>query len=250
MAPPRRDTQSVRLLLLLALAAGCAAQRGPAQRLLRQTRKDVAALGRASDPALYEDPARLRAAVADPAWLAAELRALVAADQRVRGAFLEVWSGRVALSEEEAAAFNSELGRMMSAVDLEGTRRLKLLLAARGERWPAIGEAGAEASKNAWLLVQHADLDPAFQERALELIRPLAEVGQVDRADAAYLEDRVAVKKGVPQRFGTQVECRGGRPVPQGPEVDLAALDANRASVGLGPWGAYAEGWVKSCAGG
>lgn len=76
--------------------------------------------------------------------------------------------------------------------------------------WPTATDHGAEAASDAWLLIQHVDMDPAFQARALALLGAAVQRGEADKRDYAYLFDRVALGGGRPQRFGTQFWCRGG----------------------------------------
>jgi len=55
---------------------------------------------------------------------------------------------------------------------------------------------GADGATAAWVIAQHSDHDPAFQQRALELMRAAAAAGQADPIELAYLEDRTAVNHG------------------------------------------------------
>jgi len=99
--------------------------------------------------------------------------------------------------------------------------------------WPTIAAVGEAAAEAAWLLVQHADDDPAFQARVLRLMAPLAERGQVSKHDYALLYDRVTMKVAGHQRYGTQFECRGGRFQPR-PLEDPARVEQWRKTAGLG----------------
>ena len=90
----------------------------------------------------------------------------------------------------------------MTALDKEHTARLKAVVAAHG--WPGKSLVGEKAAHAAWLLVQHADADPAFQRRCLHLMERLPP-GEVSVKDLAYLTDRVLLAEGKPQRFGTQI---------------------------------------------
>jgi hypothetical protein len=48
----------------------------------------------------------------------------------------------------------------------------------------------------AWLLVQHADHDPAFQRVCLELLGGAVRAGEADVRHHAYLTDRVLLAEG------------------------------------------------------
>lgn len=143
------------------------------------------------------------------------------------------------LSPLGKAIFQSRLGLAMADYDHANTEWLKGVIAERG--WPKISEVGEPASNSAWLLVQHADADPLFQFRALRLMEPLVAQGEVSKQNYAYLYDRVMLKLAGKQRYGTQMQCEGGRLVPQ-PLEDVAAVNPLRQEVGLGTVEEYAAG--------
>jgi hypothetical protein len=132
---------------------------------------------------------------------------------------------RVPSSAEEMRAADRE----MEALSVRHTRRMKQILQRYG--WPTNSLVGEEAAGAAWLLVQHADHDPAFQRRVLELIEPLVAPGEVKASHYAYLWDRTHD----PQRYGTQGDCVArGVWAPRTIEA-LAEVDARRQAVGIFP---------------
>jgi hypothetical protein len=75
--------------------------------------------------------------------------------------------------------------------------------------WPTISLVGKKASSNAWLLAQHADKDQKFQEMVFKLLKKIDKESEgldIDRANIAYLTDRLLVKKKKRQQFGTQFD--------------------------------------------
>ena len=126
----------------------------------------------------------------------------------------------------------------LEAVDADNRAWLIGVVDAHG--WPAISRVGAQGAHDAWLLAQHADGDPDFQERCLKLLRKAAASGEADGKDLAYLEDRVAVARGREQIYGTQVHVVDGVMVPR-PIADPERVDERRAAVGLGTLEQYAE---------
>lgn len=78
--------------------------------------------------------------------------------------------------------------------------------------------------------------EPEFQREALRLVRTCIAEGRVPAWNAAYLEDRIAMHEGRPQRFGTQWmdEPSDGRTRPWR-LAEPERVDELRASVGLGP---------------
>lgn len=120
--------------------------------------------------------------------------------------------------------------------DAERVARLQDVIDEQG--WPTVSLVGAEAASAAWLIAQHADHDVEFQEFALDLLRRAAADGEASQIDLAYLEDRVAVNRGQPQTYGTQMECVDGVAAAR-PLVNPATVDRSRAEVGLGPLADY-----------
>lgn len=115
------------------------------------------------------------------------------------------------------------------SVDLRNTMRMKEIVSEIG--WPTADKVGEIAASQAWLLVQHADHDVAFQKECLALMKA-AEPGQVSLRDIALLEDRVRVNSGEPQLYGTQFRQEGGKHVPQ-PIEDAANVNERRKAMSL-----------------
>ena len=125
----------------------------------------------------------------------------------------------------------------MRALAAANAAWLKTVLARIG--WFDISRYGAEASQAAWLIVQHADHDPAWQTEMLEALRPRVARGDMQGNYFAYLVDRVAVNAGRPQTYGTQGRCVGPGDWQPRPLVDPGDLDRRRAEVGLTPIAEY-----------
>jgi len=128
-------------------------------------------------------------------------------------------------------------GDEMHTVDAANTKRLKEIVAEHG--WPGRSLVGRDGALAAFLIAQHADADPAFQERCLELMQA-ASPGEVSPGDVAYLTDRVRVNSGQPQLYGTQFWMPNGALVPR-PIEDPDLLDARREAAGLIPMSEYLE---------
>ena len=133
-------------------------------------------------------------------------------------------------------SFDSTFAARMAAVDSANTTWLKGVVERQG--WPGRSLVGAEASKDAFLIVQHAVQDSAFQARALALMERGVPGGEVAGSDVAMLADRVAVHRGQPQRYGTQAKLLNGRIVLD-PIADSAHVDQRRAAIGLPPLREY-----------
>lgn len=121
--------------------------------------------------------------------------------------------------------------------DIDNTAWLKAQLAESG--WFRISVYGPNADKNAWLLVQHADHDVAFQKQVLSLLEPLIPLKETSPSNYAYLYDRVAIAEKRAQRYGTQGRCIGDKKWKAFEVENPDQLDARRASVGLMPQAEY-----------
>ena len=155
-----------------------------------------------------------------------------------------------ALHDELIAMLERDQGGRTGGSDAEGdtdrTERLAEILDEHG--WPTYDLVGEDGEDAAWAIAQHSDHDPAFQQRALELLRAAVAEGQASPGNLAYLEDRVAAAAGRPQRYGTQVGCGPDGPQPATPLVDEAAVDELRAAAGLEPLDDYLAQMNEVCA--
>ena len=138
----------------------------------------------------------------------------------------------VALARQDTAY----MARMMRG-DSTRTRWLQSFVIAHG--WPRRSTFGDTAAKAAWLIVQHSN-DYAFQEQVLPLLQDAAKANDVKAADVAMLADRVDMRRGRPQRYGTQFSLHNGMLVADS-IADLIALDSLRATVGLPPMREYVK---------
>jgi hypothetical protein len=114
--------------------------------------------------------------------------------------------------------------------------------------WPTFDLVGEDGEDAAWAIAQHSDLDPEFQQLALEYLRVAVAADQASPGNLAYLEDRVAVARGEDQLYGTQVGCGPDGPVPATPIRDEASLEQRRADAGLDPYADYLAEMEPICA--
>ena len=186
-----------------------------------------------------EDLASLRT---DPRWPGA-----VEAVRRNEAAFLASFSNPalraeiLAMAEEDQAARRRVMApneptpadfARLTAMDERNTARMKEIVKTHG--WPGKSLVGDDGSRRAWLLVQHADRDVAFQKECLALLEEAVKSGEADGVNLAYLADRVATAEGRKQVYGTQFG--DGEPLPI---EDEANVDARRKAIGLAPLAEY-----------
>jgi hypothetical protein len=81
--------------------------------------------------------------------------------------------------------------------------RLKEFVSNNG--YPGYNLVGKEGSHNFWLLVQHLDKWPDFQQKILIEMEKQVQLHNASPADFAYLTDRVRLNTGQQQVYGTQV---------------------------------------------
>lgn len=175
-----------------------------------------------------------------------ELLARTARDQVIRQAFYagtQVWGE---LSPGAKGRMDTLLNVQMCETDGDNTAWLKADLAAHG--WYRISVFGDLPSRAAWLMIQHADREPAFQQEMLALLEPLALEKEVEPWDVALLYDRVAINTGRPQRYGSQGRCVARNVWGPQPLEDEARVDEFRASVELPPLAEYAAHMHRYCA--
>jgi hypothetical protein len=118
----------------------------------------------------------------------------------------------------------------MNRVDSANAAWLKEQIRLHG--WPSPAKVGKAAGNAAFLIVQHAVHDPAFQRMMLDTITRAFERGEVDGQSYALLHDRVSVQSGGRQRYGTQARIEGTHLVFE-PMEDSLRVDSLRATVGL-----------------
>jgi Family of unknown function (DUF6624) len=129
-----------------------------------------------------------------------------------------------------------EVAEEMQRVDEDNTRWLGDLLTTRG--WPGKALVGEDGAQAAFLLAQHADRAAGLQQEFLDALRRAVAQGEASPAHLAYLEDRVRVRAGRPQLYGTQFTVTGGTFGPH-PIEDPQRLDERRAAAGLEPFCDY-----------
>jgi hypothetical protein len=156
--------------------------------------------------------------------LRTELLKMSAADQEARNAAIADNGKHPAIS---AAVY---------AVDSRNYPRIKQIDAAQG--FPTTAQVGRDGVDAAWLLVQHADRDPAFQAHVLDELRPRFSTGEISAQDFSMLTDRVLAAQGKPQRYGSQFDTVDGKLQPKLLEAP-EEVDQRRAAIGLPPMADY-----------
>lgn len=162
-------------------------------------------------------------AFSEPA-LRTNLLSMAHNDQQARNAMIATGLKDKKASQAVANTDTANLKQLKSIVDKQG--------------FPTVGQVGKRGVEAAFLLTQHADSDPEFQEHILAILKTRTGSEAVSGWDFALLTDRVLGKQGKLQLYGTQFNNKSGRWVPN-PIEDPAHVDQRRAALGLPPLSDY-----------
>jgi len=167
--------------------------------------------------------------------LKAELLAIHEADQAGRKRLAEVEKAHGRESPEM-----QKLWQEIADADAANLPKVAKILESHG--WLGPRQVGPRASATLFLVIQHADL--AAQKKYLPMMREAVAQGRAQGSALALLEDRVALREGRPQTYGSQIgfaeETNTHYVMPL---LDPDKVDERRASVGLPPLAEYVKQW-------
>jgi hypothetical protein len=119
----------------------------------------------------------------------------------------------------------------MAAMHRQQAARLGDILDAHG--WPGRSLVGEEGCGAAWLVLQHAVLDPPLMKAALPLVERAVNRGEVPATHLAYLVDRIHTLQGLSQVYGTQHDWDDSGSLSPLPIADAHGVDERRAAMGM-----------------
>lgn len=119
----------------------------------------------------------------------------------------------------------------LELVERDNASRLGALMAACG--WPRSSVEGLEAARRAWLIAQQRSEDLPFQRQVVRQLELAALDGEASVIHLATASDRLAVKEGRPQRYGTQLRQVDSCVWDYYPLEDTARVEARRRRLGL-----------------
>lgn len=138
---------------------------------------------------------------------------------------------------------NHDMQNFTFEMDQLHTQMIKKMVMIHG--WIKISTFGAPADNQAWLLVQHADHDQAFQAECLHLLSDLYQKDETNPKNYAYLYDRVALQSellGMKQKYGTQYRITDDGTISLRPhDGTIEEMNLLRSEVGLCPIQEYFE---------
>ena len=100
---------------------------------------------------------------------------------------------------------------------------------------------GSQGNRTLFLVIQHADIKT--QEKYLPMMREAVKNSRASASHLALLEDRVALRKGGKQIYGSQIATPKDCEAYVEPLDDPDNVDKRRAAVGLGPLADYVQHW-------
>jgi hypothetical protein len=114
--------------------------------------------------------------------------------------------------------------------------KIKKILDEHG--WLGADIIGNKGNTTLFLVIQHSDL--VTQEKYLPTMREAVKKGNAKTSNLAFLEDRVALRKGEKQIYGSQIapDPETGKYIVL-PLIDPENVDKRRAEVGLGKFQDY-----------
>ena len=127
---------------------------------------------------------------------------------------------------------------VMREKDQENLTVVKDIISTYG--WQGPQQVGMNASQALFLVIQHADL--ATQEQYLPIIKMAEEEGRILSSNLAILEDRIRMRKGLKQLYGSQAfSDRQTGKMHFYPIDNPDQLDVRRKAMGLIPMAEYAK---------
>lgn len=172
--------------------------------------------------------------------LQSEILSMVREDQLLRQQQASAFKKLIKKKQLNPSIYKKEVNlliKQLGQVDQKNTNKLKLIIKKVG--WPGISLVGKRGAQGAWLIAQHAVHDPDFQKKCLNLLLKGVNEGEVERKHWAYLLDRIRVREGKKQIYGTQFKGdKDGNQSPY-PIIDPSNLNQRRAEVGLESFAEY-----------
>ena len=161
-----------------------------------------------------------------------ELLEIYAEDQGIRGDFMKIYKD----PNSDKKKIDS-IGKLMRKKDSINLIKVIKILGEKG--WVGKDVVGAQANQTLFLVIQHSDLK--YQQKYLPMMREAVKKGNANPGNLAYLEDRVALREGRRQIYGSQSsKNKTTNKLYISPMIDPDNVDKRRAEVGLGTMAEYA----------
>ena len=167
--------------------------------------------------------------------LVSELDSIITEDQKYR-LQIDVIEKKYGWGSNELKA-NYKIMEQKDSINL---MKVKAILDKFG--WLGADIIGEEGNQTLFLVIQHSDI--VTQEKYLPMMREAVKNGKAKGSELALLEDRVALRHGKRQIYGSQI---GRDEITKqyyvSPLEDPDNVDKRRAAVGLEPLANYVDHW-------
>ena len=161
-----------------------------------------------------------------------ELLEIYTEDQGIRGDFMKIYKD----PNSDKKKIDS-IGKLMRKKDSINLIKVIKILSEKG--WVGKDVVGVQANQTLFLVIQHSDLK--YQQKYLPMMREAVKKGNANPGNLAYLEDRVALREGRRQIYGSQSsKNKTTNKLYISPMIDPDNVDKRRAEVGLGTMAEYA----------
>jgi hypothetical protein len=130
--------------------------------------------------------------------------------------------------------------KLMNRTDSINLIKVKAILDKYG--WLSVDDIGSQCNTALFMVIQHSDLKT--QEHYIPLMREAVKSKKARPSELALLEDRVALRQGKKQIYGSQIgQYLNTLQYYVLPLEDPDNVDKRRAEVGLRPLSTYLEHW-------
>lgn len=116
---------------------------------------------------------------------------------------MAIWDQKVAGFQPEHKIDDPKRKQLQDSIFTSHYSRLQKILSDHG--YPGFDLVGKQGSRDFWLLVQHLDKWPHFQQKVLDAMKKQVLKKNASSGDYAYLTDRVRLNTSRNQLYGTQV---------------------------------------------
>ena len=100
--------------------------------------------------------------------------------------------------------------------------------------WMSMNEIGKKGNSALWLVIQHAQLE--IQEKYYPIMQAAVGNNKTSKTGLAYLQDRILMRQGKKQHYGTQYKIDSVSKVMKLWEIeDPENLNKRRETIGLSP---------------
>lgn len=169
---------------------------------------------------------RAQAALPPPASDSERLERMGRLDQVGRRVLVQI--DLSVLPPEELKVARKAMWAPVEEADAENEKALLAMVPPEG--WFLKSRYGDRAAQAAFTIVQHADL--ALWRRFVPVLEPLVARGEVSGPNYALMYDRLALNEGRPQRYGSQMTCKGDKYVVDRLEAP-ETVDERRKAMGF-----------------